>query len=184
KGVIEADGRGVADIDDVQKPLPGLFVHRGTVRSGELVLDDTVRAAIDTDRRASVSRSHSATHLIHSALRNALGPSAGQAGSENRPDRLRFDFTAERALGEAELAEVEEEVNTGQHAGIEVRGVQSAGDEAPRTGALTMCGGRRGAWCRVVGMSAYPRERCGGTHAGATGQLGVANLLGESSSGS
>src|SRR5690606_17661197 len=184
KGVIEADGRGVADIDDVQKPLPGLFVHRGTVRSGELVLDDTVRAAIDTDRRASVSRSHSATHLIHSALRNALGPSAGQAGSENRPGRLRFDFTAERALGEAELAEVEEEVNTVLAGDIQVRDFQTSLDEALKMGALAMFGEKYGDRVRVVEMSDYSRELCGGTHVGATGQLGVVKLLGESSIGS
>ncbi|WP_017595138.1 alanine--tRNA ligase [Nocardiopsis potens] len=184
KGVIEADGRGAVDVDDVQKPLPGLFVHRGTVRSGELVVDDTVRAAIDTDRRASVSRSHSATHLIHSALRNALGPSAGQAGSENRPGRLRFDFTAERALGEAELAEVEEEVNTVLAGDIQVRDFQTTLDEALKMGALAMFGEKYGDRVRVVEMSDYSRELCGGTHVGATGQLGVVKLLGESSIGS
>uniref|UniRef100_UPI0003622147 alanine--tRNA ligase n=1 Tax=Nocardiopsis lucentensis TaxID=53441 RepID=UPI0003622147 len=87
-GTLTVDGRGVVDVEDVQKPLPGLFVHRGTVRSGEVVLDDSVHAAIDTGRRHAIERSHSATHLIHSALRNALGPSAGQAGSENRPGHL------------------------------------------------------------------------------------------------
>ncbi|MEE2044007.1 alanine--tRNA ligase, partial [Nocardiopsis tropica] len=72
-GTLTVDGRGVVDVEDVQKPIPGLFVHRGTVRSGEVVLDDVVHATIDTGRRHAIERSHSATHLIHSALRNALG---------------------------------------------------------------------------------------------------------------
>src|SRR5699024_2263895 len=111
KGTVSAPGRGTVDVEDVQRPVPGLFVHRGTVREGTVALDDRVEAVIDSDRRASVSRSHSATHLIHSALRNALGPSAGQAGSENQPGRLRFDFTAGKPLGTSELAQVEDEVN-------------------------------------------------------------------------
>ncbi|GAA3746104.1 alanine--tRNA ligase [Salinactinospora qingdaonensis] len=184
KGTLSVDGRGVIDIDDVQRPIAGLSVHRGTVRSGELVVDDHVHAAIDTDRRASVSRSHSATHLIHSALRNALGPSAGQAGSENQPGRLRFDFTAERALDTSELAEVEEEVNTVLSGDIPVRDFQTSLDDALAMGALAMFGEKYGDQVRVVEMSDYSRELCGGTHVAATGQLGVVKLLGESSVGS
>ena len=182
-GTISSEGRGAADVDDVQKPLPGLFVHRGTVRSGELVVDDTVHAAIDRDRRAAVSRAHSATHLIHSALRNALGPAAGQAGSENRPGQLRFDFTADRALSASELGMVEEEVNTVLAGDIEVRDFQTTMDEALKMGALAMFGEKYGDRVRVVEMSDYSRELCGGTHVRATGNLGVVKLLGESSVG-
>ncbi|WP_017540377.1 alanine--tRNA ligase-related protein, partial [Nocardiopsis halophila] len=184
KGTITVDGRGAADVEDVQKPLPGLFVHRGTVRSGELVVDDPVHAAIDTGRRASVSRSHSATHLIHSALRNALGASTGQAGSENQPGRLRFDFTADRPLRTEELAEVEEEVNTVLADDIQVRDFQTSLDEALKMGALAMFGEKYGDRVRVVEMSDYSRELCGGTHVPATGRLGVVKVLGESSVGS
>ncbi|RCV47714.1 alanine--tRNA ligase [Marinitenerispora sediminis] len=184
QGTISVDGRGVVDVDDVQKPIGGLFVHRGTVRSGEIVVDDQVHAAIDTDRRSSVSRSHSATHLIHSALRNALGPATGQAGSENQPGRLRFDFTANRALDGAELAAVEEEVNTVLSGDIQVRDFQTSLDEALAMGALAMFGEKYGDRVRVVEMSDYSRELCGGTHVAATGQLGVVKLLGESSVGS
>ncbi|MDA8372359.1 MAG: alanine--tRNA ligase [Nocardiopsaceae bacterium] len=184
KGTIVADGRGVVDIDDVQKPIPGLFVHRGTVRSGELVVDDHVHAAIDSDRRASVSRAHSATHLIHSALRNTLGPSTGQAGSENQPGRLRFDFTANKALSTGELAEVEDEVNTVLAGDIQVRDFQTSLEEALSMGALAMFGEKYGDQVRVVEMSDYSRELCGGTHVAATGQLGIVKLLGESSVGS
>ncbi|ASU84644.1 alanine--tRNA ligase [Nocardiopsis gilva YIM 90087] len=184
KGTVASDGRGLVDVDDVQKPVPGLFVHRGTVRSGELAVDDHVHAAIDGDRRASVSRSHSATHLIHSALRNALGTGTGQAGSENQPGRLRFDFTANKAMTPTELAEVEEEVNTVLSGDIQVRDFQTSLDEALAMGALAMFGEKYGDRVRVVEMSDYSRELCGGTHVPATGQLGIVKLLGESSVGS
>ncbi|MDS1271372.1 alanine--tRNA ligase [Lipingzhangella sp. LS1_29] len=183
-GTIEAAGRGVVDIADVQQPVPGLSAHRGTVRTGEIVVDDRVRSAIDTQRRASVSRSHSATHLLHSALRNALGPDTGQAGSENQPGRLRFDFTAPRSLDTAALAEVEEEVNSTLASDIEVRDYQTSLDEALAMGALAMFGEKYGDRVRVVEMSDYSRELCGGTHVAATGQLGLVKVLGESSIGS
>ena len=184
KGTLTVDGRGVVDIEDVQKPLPGLFVHRGTVRSGEVVLDDTVHAAIDTGRRHAIERSHSATHLLHSALRNALGPTAGQAGSENSPGRLRFDFTADNALGGGRLAEVEEEVNTVLAGDISVQTQEKSLDEALKMGALAMFGEKYGDRVRVVEMSDYSVELCGGTHVGSTAKLGIVKLLGESSIGS
>ncbi|MBQ1083995.1 alanine--tRNA ligase [Nocardiopsis sp. B62] len=183
-GTLTVDGRGVVDVEDVQKPLPGLFVHRGTVRSGEIVLDDTVHAEIDTGRRHAIERSHSATHLIHSALRNAIGPSAGQAGSENRPGQLRFDFTADNALGGQRLAEVEEEVNTVLAGDIAVQTEERSLDEALRMGALAMFGEKYGDRVRVVEMSDYSVELCGGTHVGSTAKLGIVKLLGESSIGS
>ncbi|WP_067606357.1 alanine--tRNA ligase [Nocardiopsis listeri] len=184
KGTLTVDGRGVVDIEDVQKPLPGLFVHRGTVRSGEVVLDDTVHASIDTGRRHAIERSHSATHLIHSALRNALGPTAGQAGSENSPGRLRFDFTADSALGGGRLAEVEDEVNTVLGGDISVQTEEKSLDEALKMGALAMFGEKYGDRVRVVEMSDYSVELCGGTHVGSTAKLGIVKLLGESSIGS
>ncbi|AAZ56103.1 alanyl-tRNA synthetase [Thermobifida fusca YX] len=184
KGTITVDGRGVVDVEDVQKPIQGLFVHRGTVREGEVVVDDTVHAAIDTGRRASVSRSHSATHLIHSALRNTLGPSAGQAGSENQPGRLRFDFTSDKPLDATEIAQVEEEVNEVLARNIEVQYLETTLDEALRMGALAMFGEKYGNRVRVVDMTEYSRELCGGTHVAATGQLGLVKVLGESSVGS
>ncbi|QVQ52066.1 alanine--tRNA ligase [Spiractinospora alimapuensis] len=183
-GTIEVPGQGVVDIADVQRPVPGLSAHRGTVRSGVITLDDTVRAVIDIDRRASVSRAHSATHLIHSALRNLLGTGTGQAGSENQPGRLRFDFTANRQLGNADLAQVEEEVNAVLANDIEVRDFQTTLDEALSMGALAMFGEKYGDRVRVVEMSDYSRELCGGTHVNATGQLGLVKVLGESSIGS
>ncbi|WP_285728500.1 alanine--tRNA ligase [Nocardiopsis sp. ATB16-24] len=183
-GTLTVDGRGVVDVEDVQKPLPGLFVHRGTVRSGEVVLDDTAHATIDTGRRHAIERSHSATHLLHAALRNSLGPSAGQAGSENRPGHLRFDFTADHALGDDRLTEVEEEVNTVLAGDIPVQSQERGLDEALRMGALAMFGEKYGDRVRVVEMSDYSIELCGGTHVPSTARLGIVKLLGESSIGS
>src|SRR5205823_5543506 len=105
-GVIRNDGpSGPAEIavTDVQTPLPGLVVHRGTVRSGEVVVGSPAHAEIEVERRRATSRSHTATHLVHRALRHALGESAAQAGSENAPGRLRFDFTASGAVPTAVL---------------------------------------------------------------------------------
>jgi alanyl-tRNA synthetase len=82
----------------VQTPLPGLIVHRGQVSSGEITVGAPAFAEIDVERRRALSRSHTATHLVHRALRSALGESAAQAGSENSPGRLRFDFTAQAAV--------------------------------------------------------------------------------------
>ena len=183
-GTLTVDGRGIIDVEDVQKPLPGLFVHRGTVRAGEVTVDDTVHAAIDSGRRHAIERSHSATHLIHSALRNALGPSAGQAGSENSPGRLRFDFTSDKALGESRFFEVEEEVNTVLADDIAVRTEEKSLDEALKMGALAMFGEKYGDRVRVVEMSDYSVELCGGTHVPSTARLGIVKLLGESSVGS
>ena len=187
-GVIEASSSmsvsGVVDIADVQKPIGGLFVHRGAVRSGELHVDDRVHAVIDTARRESVSRSHSATHLIHSALRNALGSSAGQAGSENQPGRLRFDFTAPGgAVRPDTLSEIEEEVNEVLTTDIPVYSFETSKDDALARGALAMFGQKYGDQVRVVQMSDYSMELCGGTHVPRTGLLGLVKVLGESSVG-
>src|SRR5579875_831019 len=113
-GLIRTDGAGgpaEIEVTDVQAPLPGLIVHRGVVRSGEVTTGSPAYAEIDVERRRATSRSHTATHLVHRALRGALGESAAQAGSENAPGRLRFDFTAAGAVPATVLREVEDEVN-------------------------------------------------------------------------
>src|SRR5581483_9802428 len=96
-GTITTDG-GVIDVYDVQRPIPGLIVHRGKVRTGEILAGSPGYTEIDVERRKAISRSHTATHLVHRALRGALGDSAAQAGSENSPGRFRFDFTAMGAV--------------------------------------------------------------------------------------
>ncbi|MCL2584071.1 MAG: alanine--tRNA ligase [Streptosporangiales bacterium] len=182
-GVIKADGAEI-EINDVQAPLPGLIVHRGTVRSGEITVGTPVHAEIDTERRRAVSRSHTATHLVHRALRGALGESAAQAGSENSPGRLRFDFSATGAVPATVLRDVEDEVNSVLIGDLAVRAFHTSIDEARSMGALALFGEKYGSEVRVVEVGEYSRELCGGTHVARSGQLGLVKLLGESSIGS
>jgi alanyl-tRNA synthetase len=186
-GVIRTDGPGgpaEIAVTDVQSPLPGLIVHRGTVRSGEVTTGAHAYAEIDVDRRRATSRSHTATHLVHRALRGALGESAAQAGSENAPGRLRFDFTASGAVPVSVLREVEDEVNRVLIDDLSVRAFHTSIEEARSMGALALFGEKYGGEVRVVEVGEYSRELCGGTHVARSGQLGLVKLLGESSIGS
>ena len=186
-GVIRTDGpSGPAEIEvtDVQTPLPGLIVHRGVVRFGEVTTGSPAHAEIDVERRRATSRSHTATHLVHRALRGALGESAAQAGSENAPGRLRFDFTATGAVPVPVMREVEDEVNRVLVNDLSVRAFHTSLDEARSMGALALFGEKYGGEVRVVEVGEYSRELCGGTHVARSGQLGLVKLLGESSIGS
>ena len=172
-------------VDDVQSPVAGLRVHRGTVTAGEVALDAAVVAEVDRDRRASISRAHTATHLVHAGVRGALGPSAAQAGSLNAPGRMRFDFTSPTgAVAPAALAEIEDEVNTVLQQDREVRAYETTMDEARSLGAMMLFGEKYGDRVRVVDMGDYSRELCGGTHVGRTGEIGMVKVLSEASIGS
>jgi alanyl-tRNA synthetase len=172
-------------VSDVQAPVPGLIVHRGVVTAGEARIDVHVHAEVDTDRRAAVSRAHSATHLVHTGMRRALGDAAAQAGSLNAPGRLRFDFTSPGgAVPPSVLADVEDEVNAVLIADHDVRAFVTSQDEARRLGALALFGEKYGDEVRIVEIGEYSRELCGGTHVSRSGQLGLVKLLGESSIGS
>ncbi|HTB56112.1 MAG TPA: alanine--tRNA ligase [Trebonia sp.] len=187
QGVIRTDGpSGPAEIEvtDVQAPLPGLIVHRGVVRFGEVTVGSPAHAEIEIERRRATSRSHTATHLVHRALRGALGESAAQAGSENAPGRLRFDFTATGAVPVSVLREVEDEVNRVLINDLMVRAFHTSLDEARSMGALALFGEKYGNEVRIVEVGEYSRELCGGTHVARSGQLGLVKLLGESSIGS
>jgi len=186
-GVIRTDGPGgpaEIEVTDVQAPLPGLVMHRGVVRFGEVTTGSPAHAEIDIERRRATSRSHTATHLVHRALRGALGESAAQAGSENAPGRLRFDFTASGAVPVSVLGEVEDEVNRVLVNDLSVRAFHTSLDEARSMGALALFGEKYGGEVRVVEVGEYSRELCGGTHVARSGQLGLVKLLGESSIGS
>jgi len=186
-GVIRTNGPGgpaEVQVTDVQTPLPGLVVHRGVVRFGELTSGLPAFAEIDVERRRATSRSHTATHLVHRALRGALGESAAQAGSENAPGRLRFDFTATGAVPVTVLREVEDEVNRVLIDDLQVRAYHTSIDEARSMGALALFGEKYGTEVRVVEVGEYSRELCGGTHVARSGQLGLVKLLGEASIGS
>jgi alanyl-tRNA synthetase len=172
------------DIFDVQAPVAGLIVHRGKVRVGEVTVGAPALARIDIERRRAISRSHTATHLVHRALRGALGDSAAQAGSENSPGRLRFDFTAAGAVPQSVLRDAEDEVNEVLINDLAVHAFHTSLDEARAMGALALFGEKYGGEVRVVEVGDYSRELCGGTHVARSGQLGLVKVLGESSIGS
>ncbi len=188
-GVIRATGSGAAagavvEVLDVQTPVPGLIVHRGRVTSGEIVVGAPVYAEIDVERRRAISRSHTATHLVHRAIRGALGESAAQAGSENSPGRFRFDFTSMGAVPVSVLADAEDEVNQVLTNDLAVRAFHTTIDDARAMGALALFGEKYGEQVRVVEVGDYSRELCGGTHVARSGQLGLIKILGEASIGS
>ena len=172
-------------VDDVQSPVAGLRVHRGTVTAGEVSLDAAVVAEVDPVRRSAIARAHTGTHLVHAGVRNALGPSAAQAGSLNAPGRLRFDFTSPTgAVAPAALVEIEDEINSVLQENREVNWYETSMDEARRIGAMMLFGEKYGDRVRVVDMGDYSRELCGGTHVGRTGEIGMIKVLSEASIGS
>ena len=182
QGVIRTGGAEV-EVLDVQSPIKGLIVHRGKVRSGELKVGDEAHAEIDLERRRAISRSHSATHMVHRGFKNALGESAAQAGSENSPGRFRFDFTASGAVPQSVLRDVEDEVNAVLIDDLKVNAFYTSLAEARAMGALEMFGEKHGDEVRVVEIGDYSRELCGGTHVHSSGQLGLIKVLGEQSVG-
>jgi len=178
-------GPGVeVEVHDVQRAVPGLFVHRAKVVAGELGVDTTLEAGVDRQRRQAIQRSHSATHLVHAAVRSAYGKRAAQAGSLNSPGRMRFDFTAPAAVSPGVLSGVEEEVNDYLQNDVEVSSYTTTMDKAMELGAVALFGEKYGDQVRVVDMGDYSRELCGGTHVGRIGELGVVKLVSDSSVGS
>ncbi|MDA0635702.1 alanine--tRNA ligase [Nonomuraea sp. MCN248] len=182
QGVIRTGGAEV-EILDVQAPIAGLVVHRGKIRSGELKTGDEAHAEIDLERRRAISRSHSATHMVHRGFKNALGETAAQAGSENSPGRFRFDFTSTGAVPASVLRDVEDEVNAVLVNDLKVNAFYTSQAEARAMGALAMFGEKYGDEVRVVEIGDYSRELCGGTHVHSSGQLGLVKVLAEQSVG-
>ncbi|MEW1904804.1 alanine--tRNA ligase [Streptomyces sp. NPDC086147] len=184
QGRIKLHSGAVIDIRDVQQPVPGVSVHKGSVQVGEVTVGATAYAAIDVRRRRAIARAHSATHLTHQALRDALGPTAAQAGSENQPGRFRFDFGSPNAVPGAVLTDVEQKINEVLSRELEVHAEVMPIDEAKRQGAIAEFGEKYGEQVRVVTIGDFSKELCGGTHVHNTAQLGLVKLLGESSIGS
>ncbi|GIE82754.1 alanine--tRNA ligase [Actinoplanes philippinensis] len=182
-GVINVGG-GRLEIVDVQQPLPGLIVHKARVVRGEVRAGETGLAEIDVNRRKAISRSHTATHLVHQTMRNFLGESATQAGSLNAPGRLRFDFHTPGAVNPSVLFDVEQQINEVLLRDLEVNAFVTSQEEARRLGAMALFGEKYGDEVRVVEVGDYARELCGGTHVARSGQLGLVKILNESSIGS
>ena len=184
QGVIELANGARVEVDDVQSPLTGVVVHRARVVAGEVQVGTSGQLLVDVERRRSISRSHTATHMVHKAFREALGDTATQAGSENAPGRFRFDLTVSGAVSEAAMANVEARVNDLVLADLAVHAEVMTQADAVRSGAMALFGEKYGDEVRVISVGEWARELCGGTHAGSSGQLGVVKLLGESSIGS
>jgi alanyl-tRNA synthetase len=182
-GRITLSNGAVIEIDDVQSPVPGVSVHRGRVLNGTVEVGTDTLAEIDSERRAAISRAHTATHMVHKAFREVLGETATQAGSENSPGRFRFDFPATGAVSASVLDDVESRVNSLLLENLEVTAESMSQAQAREIGAMALFGEKYGDVVRVVSVGDWARELCGGTHVQRSGQLGVVKLLGESSIG-
>ena len=182
-GKIQLSNGAVIQVEDVQSPLPGLIVHRGSVVSGVVKSGAPVIADIDLERRLAISRAHTATHMVHKAFREALGETATQAGSENAPGRFRFDFPSTSAVPISVLNDVESRVNELLIADLQVHAQVMSQDAAKAMGAIALFGEKYGDQVRVVSVGDWAKELCGGTHVARSGQLGLVKLLSESSIG-
>ena len=168
------------DVADTLKFAGQFHGHVGRVAKGDLKVGDHVVASVDAARRASTILNHSATHLLHAALREVLGTHVQQKGSLVAPDRLRFDFSHFQPMTQAELAEVERRVNAQIRANSAAEVHHMGMQEALDFGAMALFGEKYGEQVRVLKMGDYSTELCGGTHVGRTGDIGLFKLVGES----
>ncbi|MCL5291349.1 MAG: alanine--tRNA ligase [Actinobacteria bacterium] len=182
RGVIETAGAR-AEIVDTQEYAPKLISHRGKVVTGKLKMGEQVRAKVDVGRRQAIRRAHTATHVLHWALRLVLGEHAKQAGSLVEPDRLRFDFTHFSALSEDEIKKVERLVNEKVFEHHAVRAYITSLEFAKESGAVALFGEKYGEFVRVVEVGNFSRELCGGSHLGNTSEIGLVKILTEASIG-
>src|SRR4051812_18916548 len=184
-GKISSDKGLQADVEDTSKPLGKLHAHHATVREGEIAVGDAVRLSVDAERRAKVRANHSATHLLHAALRKRLGGHVTQKGSLVAPDHFRFDFSHPKALSREDIAAVEEEVNRHIRENEDVTTRLMSPDEAIEAGAMALCGEKYGDEVRDLSMgrgeeASYSVELCGGTHVSALGDIQLFKIIGES----
>jgi alanyl-tRNA synthetase len=182
-GFITLANGATIEIDDVQSPVPGLFVHRGRISEGAIEVGSDVFARIDEERRMAISRAHTATHMVHKAFRESLGESATQAGSENSPGRFRFDFPSTGAVPVSVLHDVEARVNSLLIENLSVTAQEMSQAEAKSIGAMALFGEKYGERVRVVSVGDWARELCGGTHVTQSAELGLVKLLSETSIG-
>ncbi len=183
-GLIENLNRpGKAEVTDVQKTPAGAFLHRVRIVSGEFTAGDRCRLAVDPDRRARIARHHTATHLLHAALRKVLGEHVIQAGSLVAPEELRFDFSHFSRMTDEEIAQVEELVNRVTLSDVPVETREMPLDEAKKTGAMAHFEEeyKGKARVRVVSISDFSRELCGGTHVSRSGEIGLVKIISEES---
>jgi alanyl-tRNA synthetase len=170
---------GRARVLDTQRPAEGIISHTVMVETGRLPADDRVSAEVDVARRDAIRRNHTATHLLHAALRDVLGTHVKQAGSLVAPDRLRFDFSHFAPLSDRAVADIETLANRRILDDIDLREDRMALDEALRNGAMALFGEKYGDEVRVISIGDFSKELCGGTHCGRTGEIGLLKLTQE-----
>ena len=183
-GKISSDKGLEADVEDTSKPLGRLHAHRATIRSGALAVGDAVHLSVDVDRRARVRANHSATHLLHAALRHRLGTHVTQKGSLVAPDYFRFDFSHPKPLGREDIDAVEEEVNRHIRDNQPVTTRLMPPGDAIAAGAMALFGEKYGDEVRVLSMGTgpdapYSVELCGGTHVQALGDIQLLKIVSE-----
>jgi alanyl-tRNA synthetase len=184
-GMITGDGGFSARVEDTAKPLGKLHAHRAVITAGEIKPGDAVHLSVDVARRARLRANHSATHLLHAALRHRLGSHVTQKGSLVAEDRLRFDFSHPKALTPEDIAVVEAEVNAQIRSNDAVMTRLMTPDEAIAAGAMALFGEKYGDEVRVLSMgqgadAAYSVELCGGTHVTALGDIALFKVIAES----
>lgn len=173
------------EVLDVQRPVAGLWSHTVQVRSGEVGVGDAATTVVDAEYRRGATQAHSATHLVNAALRDVLGPEALQAGSYNKSGYMRLDFSWSQPVSGATRSEIEEVVNAAIRSDLAVQTRVLPLDEAKALGAQALFGEKYGAEVRMVDIGGpWSRELCGGTHVASSAQVGLVNLVGESSVGS
>lgn len=172
---------GTARVLDTLKPSSDAVSHRIEVVEGHIEEGQQCQALIDSGRRGDTARNHTATHLLHRALRQVLGDHVAQAGSLVGPDRLRFDFTHLQQVTPEQLAEVERIVNERILEDIPVDVSETTLDSAMKSGAVALFGEKYGETVRMVSVGEFSKELCGGTHVRSTGQIGTFKIVGESS---
>jgi alanyl-tRNA synthetase len=182
RGLIET-AAGRVEVHDTQRPSGELVLHRGKVVQGSVRVGETARLAVDPGAREATVRNHTGTHLLHAALREVLGPQALQKGSLVSPERLRFDFTHDAPLSEQEIERIEDLVNAWIEANDSGRVRQMGYRDAIAAGAIAMFTEKYGDRVRVISFGSVSTELCGGTHAKATGDIGLLQIVSQSAVG-
>ncbi len=179
-GTLVWDG-GRASVLDTQKPFGEMSVSRVRVEEGSLLLHASVRASVLAPVRLDTTANHTATHLLHKALKDILGPTVQQAGSLVAPDRLRFDYTHHAPLTDEQIRTIEDAVNERVRENLEVQKTVMPIEEAKKSGAVAMFGEKYGEQVRIVAAGDYSREFCGGCHVNRTGDIGIFKITSDRS---
>jgi alanyl-tRNA synthetase len=180
QGLITATGLSLEVTDTVKDPT-GLIIHKGRITAGRIEVDQRVMLAVDMEKRQATANNHTATHILHAALRQVLGAHVKQAGSLVAPDRLRFDFTHFSQVEPEQIRSIESLVNQRVRANVAVQTDEMDAEEALHSGATALFEEKYGDRVRVVALSDFSKELCGGTHTRRTGDIGLFKIVSETS---